>query len=160
MLAEIFATISITVICCFVAFLLFEARKWDKADSKISTKSKSKFERVLDLVRAGEIIVKIENNGNNRWLHLFDKSKTHLLGFRTDDGIWPHHKRDSSWSCGNEFLGLDEVTGAHLAKIYAASLPTVEDLEASLRSRIEKEVRSEFQEQLADFDRRLNEVSK
>lgn len=111
MLAEIFATISITVICCFVAFLLFEARKWDKADSKISTKSKSKFERVLDLVRAGEIIVKISIDGNAKKLELFDKNNVFLLGFHTSDGVWPHHKRGREWDFGHEFLGLSKVTG-------------------------------------------------
>jgi len=120
---------------------------------------KSKFERVLDLIRGGEILIRFDEVGDRKIMQLYSKDGVHICGWYSSDDRWPHHKTDT-WSAGAEFLGLQVVTGQHLAKIHAASRPSVEDLEKSYRERVKQDVKSELDEQLADFDRRLKEISK
>lgn len=134
--------------------------RWMLKTDSIVEVEKSKFERALNLIRAGEILVRLEEVGIGKNIRLVSKDGVHICGWLSEGG-WPHHlQEDCTWSAGAEFLGLRVVTGRHLAKIYAASKPSVEDLENSNRERVKQDIKSELDEQLADFDRRLKEISK
>lgn len=101
----------------------------------------SKFERVLALIRAGEIQV----TDSRKALFLTDRAGEKILGYESSFGEW----RDSSneWAA-SDYLGLSEIRAEHLRKFVDAARPPLEELEHRLAQRKRE---AEAQTQLASL---------